>query len=75
MPMQNLIRRLKRVEQSAHERIKSLIVGNDDGFITALVGVDHVEQYRNSYGGYDAIAALNDSAADDWKDYEKYDTQ
>lgn len=67
--MQNLIRRLKRVEQSAHERIKNLIVGNDDGFVTALVGVDHVEQYRNSHGGYDAMKALTDTAAADWQDY------
>lgn len=61
--------RLKRLESAVHERIKNLIVGNDDGFITALVGVDHVEQYRDINGGYDAMKALTDTAAADWQDY------
>lgn len=65
-----LIERLKRLESAVHERIKNLIVGNDDGFITAVVGADHVEQYRNSSGGFDAVKALSDTAVADWRDYE-----
>ena len=65
-----IVERLKRLESAVHERIKGLIVGDDDGFITAICGADHVEQHRNSSGGFDALKALADTAAADWQDYE-----
>ena len=64
-----IIERLKRLESAVHERIKGMIVGNDDGFLDALVGADRVERYLDSNGGYDAIAALSDTAAADWQEY------
>lgn len=68
--MKRILDRLKRLENTIKQRIESLIVGNDDGFLDALVGADHVEQYRDKNGGYDFLQALNETAADDWKDYE-----
>lgn len=68
--MKSILDRLKRLENTIKQKIESLIVGNDDGFLDALVGADHVEQYRDSNGGYDFMKAMNDTAKDDWNDYE-----
>ena len=67
--MKSILERIKRVENAIKQKIESLIVGNDDEFMEAVVGADHVEQYRDSNGGYDFLKALSDTAADDWKDY------
>ena len=68
--MKSILERIKRLENTIKQKIESMIVGNDDGFLDALVGADHVEQYRDSNGGYDFMKAMNDTAKDDWKDYE-----
>lgn len=68
--MKSILDRLKRLENTIKQKIESLIVGNDDGFLDALVGADHAEQYRDSNGGYDFMKAMNDTAKDDWNDYE-----
>lgn len=68
--MKSILDRIKRLENTIEQRIRILVVGNDDNFLDALVGADHVEQYRDKNGGYDFLQALNATAADDWKDYE-----
>lgn len=68
--MKSIIERIKRLENTIKQRIESLIVGNDDEFLDALVGAEHVEQYRDSNGGYDFLQALNATAAEDWTDYD-----
>lgn len=68
--MQTIITRLKRLESIVRQKIESLIVGNDDEFMEAVVGDGNVERYKDSNGGYDFLKALSDTAADDWKDYE-----
>ena len=63
----NIRGRLKRLEEYRKQIAPPLTIDRDrDGFIKALVG-DQKEQYRDDSGGYDAIRALNDTAADDWK--------
>lgn len=71
--MKSILERIKRLESAIKQRIESLIVGNDDGFLDALVGADHVEQYRDSNGGFDFMAALGCTARDDWRGYSAPD--
>lgn len=67
--MRSIKARLERLENIVKQKVQSLIVGNDDGFLDAIVGEDHVDQYRDRNGGYDALKALSDTAVQDWKDW------
>lgn len=53
------------------ERLEKLLIpkvfryNNEDCFLTALVGAERTENYKTAQG-YDYIAALNDTALEDW---------
>lgn len=57
--------RLKRLEGAIKNASRNLYPGNEDGFLTAL-GVNE-KDFEAPGGGYDFIAALNATAAEDWK--------
>ena len=64
--LNHLKSRIKRLESTVKDISRSLYPGNEDGFITAIVGEDK-EKYRHGQG-YDFIRALSATAAEDWKD-------
>lgn len=64
--LNHLKSRIRRIEGALEETSRSLYPGNEDGFITAIVGEDK-EKYRHGQG-YDFIGALSATAAEDWKD-------
>lgn len=56
--------RIKRIEDAIKDKAKDDYPRNEDGFITAL-GVNE-KDFEMPGGGYNAIAALGSTAADDW---------
>ena len=67
--MRNILERLKRLEMSAKALFVSMFPDDSDNFVGALVG-DRAEQYRRDTG-FDVMAALNDTAGEDWADFEQ----
>ena len=68
----NLRKRLERLEQINAMMSIALYPDDSDGFISALIG-DRKELYRKD-NGYDVMAVLNDTAAEDWSGSECMDT-
>ena len=62
--LNHLKSRIKRIEGALEETSRSLYPGNEDGFLNAIVGED-MNKYRKGEG-YDFIAALSATAAEDW---------
>ena len=56
--------RIKRLEKAIGTASRNLYPGNEDGFLTAL-GVNE-KDFEAPGGGYDFIAALTATAAQDW---------
>ena len=59
-----LIEKIKRLERKLS--IRSIYPNDEDGFLSAL-GVD-AKRFEKTGGGYDFIAALNATAAEDWNE-------
>ena len=64
--LKRLKSRLGRLETALKDAQRSLYPGNEDAFMDAIVGEDK-EKYRKGEG-YDFIAALTSTAAEDWKE-------
>lgn len=60
-----LIERIKHLEKKIMG-IPPIYPNDEDGFLIAL-GVD-VKRFEQAGGGYDFIAALNATAAEDWNE-------
>lgn len=59
--------RIKRLEKVIETARRNLYPGDEDGFISAL-GVNE-KDFEAPGGGFDFIAALNATAAEDWGEY------
>lgn len=64
--LKRLKSRIERLEMALKEARRNLYPGNEDGFLTAL-GVNE-KDFEKQGGGYDFIAALTATAAEDWKE-------
>lgn len=65
--MNELTRRLKRLETIHTERTACLYPDDSDGFCAAVVG-DRAGDYAHG-AGFDAVAAISSTAMDDWREY------
>lgn len=64
---------LKKAKKYLSKSLLAWFSGNEDNFVGAL-GVDPAQYERvapDGRVGYDIIAALNDTAAEDWSEYDE----
>ena len=68
--MKSIEDRIKKIEAALMICARKLFVSDEDNFVSSFVGEDRKEAFKKEGGGYDHIAAISSTAAEDWKDYK-----